>query len=102
MKLPKKVRIGPYTFRVLVLDAAEMGDSVGEFCLQSQVIKIRAKMGDCCTIETLLHEILHGVFAICAFDEIDHEAEERIIKRVSPILCSVIRDNPDLVAEWPN
>lgn len=48
--------------------------------------------------ETLLHEVLHGC---CAFVGIDTEkeklSEEEWITRISPILFTVLKENPSLL-----
>lgn len=44
---------------------------------------------------TLLHEVLHAIFAEAGLrDVVTADEEERIIKRVSPILRQVLKDNP--------
>lgn len=52
--------------------------------------------------ETLVHEILHACWAMADLNEkpvaADEDQEETIIARVSNVLISVLKDNPDVVA----
>ncbi len=44
---------------------------------------------------TFIHELLHAVMAEAGIrDAIDSDTEERVVKRISPILRQVLKDNP--------
>lgn len=61
----------------------------------SQVIAIDAGLGDDKTRETFLHENLHAMLSLAGMKgDLDGVAEERVIKRLSPILLLYLRDNP--------
>lgn len=49
--------------------------------------------------ETLLHEILHCVTESAGINaELGEAEEEKLVRRVAPLLLDVLRRNPDLVA----
>lgn len=59
------------------------------------LIALETEIGDDKFKVTLLHETLHAIFAEAGMkDAIDADLEERIIKRISPILRQVLKDNP--------
>lgn len=98
---PSTIRVGACDWRVTVAaDAKLFGKTRHKateilLCEQSP-----ASMRD-----SLIHEVLHAVWW-CAGGEklldIDKDAEERLIRLLSPWLLSLIRDNPHLVAYLVN
>jgi hypothetical protein len=47
---------------------------------------------------TLLHEVIHAVFSQVGMrDTLDHNVEEAVIKRQTPLLLQVLRENPKLI-----
>lgn len=62
-----------------------------------QEIYVADDLGPDQTRDTLLHEILHGLFAIVGhFDR--QRDEERVVAGLTPLLLDCLRRNPDLVA----
>lgn len=51
--------------------------------------------------DSLLHEVMHAVFWGAGGEkllDLDKDAEERLVRLLSPWLLSLIRDNPELIA----
>ena len=48
--------------------------------------------------DTLLHEILHAIWATSGLIEFDDLTQEQMVSTVAPQLVYVLRSNPDLVA----
>ena len=47
--------------------------------------------------ETFLHEHLHAMLTLAGIsDQADAEVEERIVKRLAPIMLQFLRDNPNV------
>lgn len=96
---PETIRIGPYPHRITVKAIAPDGDSsvFGEF--SSKRLEITINSGDHPSddhvADTLLHEILHGLFA---YSGLELKAEELICTYLGTGLMQVFRDNPKLVA----
>lgn len=82
MKIPKKIRIGPHTFRIFVKkewdDSAHsdgyIDDIKGEITIKEGVIKTRQG-------EILFHEIFHALN-----NEIDHPLLDSFSKQVYAVL----------------
>lgn len=104
MKPPAQVRIGPWDYTV-VRDHSSLDDvddpKLGHFQGDDCEIYLNTKQPRQIVAETLLHEVLHGIFAITGLDgdfaDQGEDAEEKFILRFSPVLASVFRDNPDLI-----
>jgi hypothetical protein len=59
------------------------------------LILLESEMGNDRFKVTLVHETLHAIFAEAGLrDLLAPDAEESIVKRVSPILYQVLKDNP--------
>lgn len=106
MKLPRRVHVGPHTYRV-VCDAVAMAvecrdageDLVGRCSHRTLTIHIEPDQAASQMRDTLLHEVLHAVANMTALDgEWGDEREEETILRLAPALLDVLRRNPRLVA----
>lgn len=106
MKLPGHVKVGPHTYR-LVVDR----DAIARVSADAE----ERKLGECeprtCTItidpdqarsqlaDTVVHECLHASFdVIGAMEDVTDDIEERLVRRLAPVLLQVLQDNPGLVA----
>lgn len=98
--LPTSIRIGPYDHKVIVKEIIpDDGSTVfGEFSSERLEITIHPSNHphDHHIVDTLLHEILHGLFE---YSGLDLKVEERICSFLGTGLMQVIRDNPELV-KW--
>lgn len=93
--MPKHVRVGPFTYRIAVTpDIDEFGHTANDV----HRISINVDQSTVSMKDTLLHEVLHACFfTVNLRDQVDYEAEERIVRRLSTILLQVLRSNPKLV-----
>lgn len=68
---------------------------LGEWDIRQAVIKYDSFVSPQVMRETILHELLH---TILEHTSIDNEIHEEIIRALSPLLLSMIRTNPELIA----
>lgn len=123
---PSLVKIGPLFYGVDVIDSltAKAGDIVANDYIAShaevpgglvhadddvpllgitdphmQLIQIEgAGAGPTVRANTLLHEVMHACLAMAGItDVLTDEDEERVVRRLSPLLLQALRDNPGLV-----
>lgn len=88
MRLPSRVAIGPFTYRVRRADIEDFGEAdLNEF-----VISLRRRMSPETSREVLFHELLHACIAAAGF-EWDEREEEALVKRLSPVLLDTLQRN---------
>lgn len=105
MKPPGKVRLGPHTYSVIVERAAidrlsaEGGEKrLGECDSQRCTITIDPDQAPSQLADTLVHELLHACFdLIGAGEDVSADVEERLVRRLAPVLVGLLHDNPRLV-----
>lgn len=103
---PMRVKIGWHTYKVifgkepLVLAGSDINiheDLCGLTSVNQCRIWVDDNQSKSQIQDTLLHEILHAVFDTCGISvDLDHAAEERIVRVLAPNLLSLFRDNPEL------
>jgi hypothetical protein len=106
VKIPKSVRVGPFDFGIVVdksaiteEEADQRSPLYGSTDKKKARIVLHPQNAECVQRETLLHEVLHAVNCVSAIDaDMGTEDEERFVRRTAPVLLSVLRDNPHLVA----
>jgi hypothetical protein len=95
--LPSKVKVGSAKYAVS-FDPNMLDD----FCkTQFKTESIILRPGDTVRVtrDTLLHEVLHTVtFQTNLYNELGDEKEESFVWRIAPVLLTVLRENPELVA----
>jgi hypothetical protein len=103
--LPKRIKMGPYTFKVTtdpaVLDAVagSSGHVAGFSTLTAELIGI----GDsnlhshAYKADTLLHELVHMAFSVNGFGFESTEAEEKVVLALTTNLLHMLRENPAVV-----
>ena len=99
MPLPKRVKFGPTNWDLVVKqDIEPLGRTQGDLTL----IQVRTiGQSPAGFRDTVLHEMLHAVFASAAMTftfGISDEDEERMVRSLTPWLLGFIRDNPKVVA----
>ena len=94
----KSIRVGPFDISINQLEGEDRDRCLGMFSETRQSILMRESYPNSQQeAETLLHELLHAVYATYGVRAKD--PEERTISQMSIGMASVIRDNPDLI-EW--
>jgi hypothetical protein len=95
--LPQSIRVGPHDIRFAALAAAEARRNYGTFVPAEQEIRLHsAYASGSMAVDTVLHEVLHAIFAIATVQA--KQGEEHIVSVVATYLAQVIRDNPDFVS----
>jgi hypothetical protein len=103
---PKKVIVGPHTYKVVVDQGAidgrgreERSDLLGHTDRRRLVITLAPDQNLRMLQESLLHEVLHCVTGMSGLaEEWSVETEEAAVNRLAPILLDVFRRNPALVS----
>lgn len=103
--LPKRIKMGPYTFKVTtdpaILEAASGDGHVAGFStLTAELIGIgdSALHSHAYKADTLLHELIHMSFAVNGYGFESQDAEEKIVLAVTTNLLHTLRENPAVVA----
>ena len=98
MQLPKKVKIGCFTYVVEAWseDLAEAAKSFGSCSNRHHRIQVATHYSDDKVRAILLHEVLHAIWDVWSLE--DEDDEERIIRTLTHGLMAVINDNPKLLA----
>ena len=98
--LPSMVRIGPADYKIVAWSPhLSSGDYSRHGEHSSTLREVRVCFegrGDAASGETLLHEILHGVWYQWALK--DDDDEERCVTALAHGLAAALRDNPDVFA----
>ena len=93
MKLPKKIKIGGFTYKIVVLDnlvrvtGSEEAD--GLITPNRSIIHIVKKESEQFMGQAFLHEVMHGIDMAYNGDVLD----EPTIERISQGLYQVLKDN---------
>lgn len=97
--MPETILIGPFTFDVLEMDDEMFATEnvAGKIVYATRRIYVRVKgYSHEEVLDTLLHEVRHGIWYLAGLTlESDHE-EENVIVRTNSHWIQVIRDNPEL------
>lgn len=99
---PESILIGPHTYYI-VYNTKRCNDSENNYGFikpDTMEIVIDPKNSDDRQRETMLHEILHGLFDLLSYEKlglIDGDTEEKLIVTLSPAPLSVLQNNDDLV-----
>jgi len=95
MKLPKKLKIGYKTYKVVSQDASDIRRSrggVGSCDHNTSLISVDTSISDETEqLNTLLHEILHACY--CVGDLEGGESEEKVVSVLANVLLQVLQDN---------
>jgi len=98
--LPKKVIIGPFDYEIQCNEVARasLGSDFGETDTEMCQIRINPERPDQIQREVLLHETLHACMNVACLDlELGEELEEKVVRRLTPILMTVMLRNPSWV-----
>lgn len=110
---PTSVRIGSFDWTIDYLEHSdwhtEGRDEIGT--TEADQLKILVRLSDekrsyhiACVKETLLHELLHAIYAFTgltfyATAKNEKDQEEHTVRSLTPSFLAVMRENPDLV-KW--
>jgi len=106
VKRPVSARVGVHTYR-LVFDRQAIKDAshehgerlVGRCCTETLTVVVDPKLVGSQSAETVVHELLHAMFDTIGAGEdgVTSELEERLVRRLAPVVLGVLVDNPELV-----
>lgn len=104
-KLPSAIRVGTrvYTVQATVDALNKMVRSTGEDIYgatdhPTQRIVLDPEAAPDRKAETFLHEVLHCVTEYCGIaTEMGSKTEEKLVRRLAPVLLGVIQDNPSFI-----
>lgn len=105
VKIPRRIIVGPFVYKVsddpvdLVIRCREEStDLLGHNSQRELIITIDPAQAPGQRRDSLLHETLHAVTQLTGLaSEWGQETEEAIVNRLSPVVLSVLRDNPRLL-----
>jgi len=91
--LPKTLRIGYETYSLEAMAAT--AEDEGSFSSETNTIRAKlAGRGERAIANTLIHEILHGIFYQSGLGETCQQ-EEAVVNTLANGLSQVMRDNPE-------
>lgn len=96
--IPDEVRVGPAIYRVRLKKPLPM--LCGQTVHEKNLIRLSANQAPPSMRDTLLHEVLHGVFwtgGLGSVFDIGKDEEEKLVRALTPWVLGLIRDNPELV-----
>ena len=94
--LPPAIRVGPHDIQFARLGAADAKKNYGTFVPAEQQIQLQPEYtSGSMAAETVLHELLHAIFAVATVQV--KQGEEHIVSVVATYLAQIIRDNPEFV-----
>jgi len=94
----KSVRIGYRTYKVKMVKRVDKEDSYGSCATHSGVIKIRAGQSPDEKANTIIHEILHGIWHDKVLGMSDN-TEEKVVTALSNGLIALMRNNPKFMGQ---
>jgi hypothetical protein len=104
VKVPKRITLAPHVYEVrtdpetarLLRDEDSRGDSRPD----QLVIRLDPDRPHTAIAETLLHETIHCCWnhTALSIDTTDDTTEERTVTALAPLILTLLRSNPDLVA----
>ena len=101
--IPKKIRVSFADLDIKFVDDPEFdANSYGEFCSNTNSIKLSLKASPQDMANTLLHELVHaavwyGGLKDDGFPLEDDKHEEHVVNVVTNQLCQIIKDNPKIL-----
>jgi hypothetical protein len=101
LKIPESIKIGCYTYKIELTDKPiVVGDKcnyVGRTDYKSRIISIANDIETSYQIQTLFHEIIHGIFEYFYIpdNELTPDNYEKIVDCISKGIVSLMQDNKE-------
>jgi hypothetical protein len=95
-KTPKKLKIGAVDYTTHLLPEGTK-DQYGACVYSHQRIYLSQDMPHQQASDTLLHEVIHAIWAEAGLDHIPDLNEETIVRTIATWLRMVMRDNPSFL-----
>ena len=94
MSTPKLLKIGNNTYKVKYIYDDETSD-YGSFDRRRQILRVNSTDSPIDIVDTLIHEILHGIYE--HFKLKPEDDEERVVSAIAAGLTQVFQDNKHLM-----
>lgn len=91
-KMPKKIKVGYYDY--LIKENSDLVEDIGQTHLDKLLIEVNASYPTQVVKETLLHECIHAILKDTFI--FDDTTEEKLVTVISPLLMSLMIENPEL------
>ncbi len=96
--LPRQIRIGPHHYKIQVVESVDDNDSLAHIDYGACAIRLRRNHPTpSYLVETVLHEITHGIIFNYRIKKKDKE--ERLTSTMGSAWTQVFQDNPALL-KW--
>lgn len=93
------IKIGCINWQVILRESLSDEGCRGKCYKDRNEIHITTDLPDSAQKETLMHEVLHACCHFVGITEEDKITEEEFCTRITPILRTVLKENPNLVLE---
>lgn len=106
MEIPQTIKIWGHNYKILKRKEPkysignEVRSALGLFHANEHKIIVKSTMTPTQEIETLIHEILHGVFYysnVNAHTDHDQKIEEHYVDTIANGITLILKDNPELL-----
>ena len=103
MRLPKKIKIGPNTYKVIkqskILkpkgnDGKRHYGRIGQVCANTEVIQVVDWLKGSEKEANVWHEIVHAIE-----NELGIHSDERHVEMIARLLVQILKDNPSVVPD---
>ncbi|MBO5917862.1 MAG: hypothetical protein J6Q14_03745 [Oscillospiraceae bacterium] len=94
MKIPSEVRIAGVDYLVAIREGLNDGETMlrGQIQFDKSYINLNPNQGHQQMSQTLIHEVLHGIFYHYGI-ELEEKKEEEVVERLTHGLYQVLQDN---------
>jgi hypothetical protein len=94
----KKIRVGPFDYKVMPMGKTDELTKFGEHDGNTQELRFcETFASNARAAETTIHEVLHAIYEVMGIG--DKDTEERTVLLMARGLAMLIRDNPSLI-KW--
>lgn len=106
-QLPREIKVGPLHISIelsksdlkVKAEEKEYNDQLlGMFIADEQRILVDPEQAKDSFCDTILHEVLHSLFATHAGNVVDSDTEETLVSNLSMGMLDFMRTNPDLIS----
>ena len=95
--IPSSIRIGAHDIKIRQAPKSLLKSAFGDYSADTKVLRLDKRACGPLVVETLLHELCHGIYDNYGLQEGD--SEERVVSSLGVALTQIFRDNPWLL-QW--
>ena len=102
-QLPAKITIGAHVFTIDLSEEARQllqeDEARGDTRADRALIRVAHTLAPSILAEVIVHEVLHGAWMQTPLRmRFDHDQQEEIVTALAPLVLTLVRSNPTLVA----